>query len=126
MSVFSFDSMVCQLIKITIDFPNDIIEPSVSDIKSINEKELLKVDIKSELNALGLDQHLDTSFTVGDTYYAHNAEVLASGFLTNESQPISVYEKLIELQSEIIQTFSFLNDCAIFVRCSQMGSFSRN
>lgn len=87
---------------IKVEFPEgELSTESLTGLVSQNELDNLKVSLKEDLESVGVYDHVGDSFTVNEKYYAHNASVLASGFLTNEQNPISVYDKLLELQNEI-------------------------
>ena len=87
---------------INIQFPDgEIGGDSASDLISQNDLDNVKVEINDDLESQGLFQHLDSGFTSGDQYYAHGADDLASGFLTTEQSPISIYGKLLELQNQL-------------------------
>ena len=45
--------------------------------------------------------HMASSFYTNDKYFAHNAESITSGFLTPEQTPITLYDKLYDLQNQI-------------------------
>jgi hypothetical protein len=87
---------------ITIPFPDgEISTDGANSLVNQNDLDNVKVEINDDLESQGLFTHLDSGFTAGDTYYAHAAESLASGFLTGEQNPISVYDKLLELQNQL-------------------------
>jgi hypothetical protein len=87
---------------ISIPFPEGVISTDgANSLVNQNDLDNVKVEINDDLESQNLFTHLDTGFTAGDTYYAHGAESLASGFLTGEQNPISVYEKLLELQNQL-------------------------
>ncbi len=87
---------------ITIPFPDgEIATDGANTLVNQNDLDNVKVEINDDLESQGLFAHLDTGFTAGDTYYAHAADSLASGFLTGEQNPISVYDKLLELQNQL-------------------------
>lgn len=87
---------------ITIPFPEgEISTDGANSLVNQNDLDNVKVEINDDLEAQGLFTHLDSGFTAGDTYYAHAADSLASGFLTGEQNPISVYDKLLELQNQL-------------------------
>ena len=46
--------------------------------------------------------HMSSSFYTNDKYFAHNAESITSGFLSEEQTPITLYDKLYDLQNQII------------------------
>ena len=87
---------------ITIPFPEgEISTDGANSLVNQNDLDNVKVEINDDLESQGLFTHLDSGFTAGDTYYAHAADSLASGFLTGEQNPISVYDKLLELQNQL-------------------------
>lgn len=87
---------------ITIPFPEgEISTDGANSLINQNDLDNVKVEINDDLESQGLFTHLDSGFTAGDTYYAHAADSLASGFLTGEQNPISVYDKLLELQNQL-------------------------
>ena len=55
----------------------------------------------SELDSAGFYHHISDQFTVNEKFYAHESKSIASGFLTSEQSPISLFDKLIEMQNEI-------------------------
>jgi len=87
---------------ITIDFPEAEID--TTDLDALVEKNLAEVaavKISSELTSKGVFTHVDESFIANEKFYAHNAASIASGFLSAEQKPISVFDKLIALESQI-------------------------
>ena len=86
-----------------IEFPQgEINTDGLSDVIKANEMDALKVQIQQDLDAAGVFSHVGQSFTVGDTTFAHSANSIASGFLTDQQSPITVYEKLLALQNEVL------------------------
>lgn len=89
---------------VKIEFPEgELSMDSLGEIVKSNEIDKLKVDINNDLASAGVYRHSSDSFTAGDTYFAHNASTVSSGFLTSGQSPISVYDKLVELQNEIVR-----------------------
>jgi len=87
---------------VKVEFPEgELSTDSVSSLVSSNELDAIKVSINEDLESAGLFQHLNDDFTAGDKYFAHSATALASGFLTPEQSPVSIYDKLLELQNEV-------------------------
>lgn len=88
---------------IVIEFPDS--EVDTADLNNLiqqNISEVTKVKLTEELSAQGVYTHVEGSFTSNENYYAHTATDLASGFLSAEQKPISIYDKLAELQLQII------------------------
>lgn len=87
---------------VKVGFPDgELSTESLSDLVSSNNLDAIKVDINNDLTSAGVFEHISDNFTAGDKYFAHSANSLASGFLTQEQSPISIYDKLLELQNEI-------------------------
>lgn len=88
---------------ITIDFP--IGQVDTTDLQALiqqNIAEAAKVELSEELIAQGIYTHVGGSFTANEKYYAHSASDIASGFLSAEQKPISVFDKIAELQQQIL------------------------
>ena len=86
----------------TVAFPEAEID--TSDIAATVEQnlaELARVRMNEELTAQGVYTHVGDSFTANESYYAHVATNIASGFLSPEQKPISVYDKIAELEAQI-------------------------
>lgn len=87
---------------VTITFPDSELDTTdIQDIVELNATELATVQINDELNSRGVYTHIDDSFTSNERYYAHSATNLASGFLSPEQKPVSVFDKLTDLQQKI-------------------------
>jgi len=86
-----------------INFPEGkIVTDSLGNAIRINELDLLRVEIGEDMEAAGITQHVADQFTVGDKRYSHNANSIASGFTSDAQSPISVYDKLLALQNEVL------------------------
>lgn len=89
---------------VTIDFP--IAEIDTSNVETLlmsNSAETAAVKISEELISKGVFSHIDDSFSANEKYYAHSATSIASGFLSNEQKPISVYDKIAQLEAQIAE-----------------------
>lgn len=87
---------------ITISFPEEEVDTTdVAAVVEVNTAELAKVEITEELTAQGVYTHVEDSFTANENYYAHVATNIASGFLSPEQKPISVYDKIAQLEAQI-------------------------
>jgi hypothetical protein len=85
-----------------ITFPSDIlVDSSVVNLIKENSNEVAKVNMIDELNARGVYQHISDAFTINEKYFAHDALSIASGFLTTEQSPITLFQKLTQMQTEI-------------------------
>ena len=89
---------------IKVEFPEGALTTtSTSDIAKTNELDYIKVGIKQDLEAAGVYSHVSDSFESGGKVYNHAAETIASGFTTATQGTISVYEKLLSLQNEVLR-----------------------
>jgi hypothetical protein len=85
-----------------IEFPEgEVPIENLVDIISENSLESIRVSVNDDLTAAGVYSHISDSFNSNDKFFAHTAQTIASGFLTPEQNPVSVYEKLQEMQAEI-------------------------
>ena len=86
-----------------IEFPQgEINTDNLGNVIKANELDLLKVQIQQDLESVGVYKHVGESFTVGSQTFAHSANTIASGFITDAQAPITVYEKLLALQNEVL------------------------
>ena len=86
----------------TVAFPEAEIDTTdIAATVEANLAELARVRMNEELTAQGVYTHVGDSFTANESYYAHVATNIASGFLSPEQKPISVYDKIAELEAQI-------------------------
>ena len=89
---------------VRIEFPEgELATDAISDILGINSFDNLKVQLDQDLESKGVYTHVTDSFTTNDKYFAHSASSLASGFTNDSLAPLSVYEKLLSLQNEVLR-----------------------
>ena len=87
---------------IKIDFPEGLLDTSdVINLVEENSKETTYVQLVEELDSKGLYTHIGDSFIANEKYYTHGASNIASGFLSEEQTPISLFDKLVSLQQTI-------------------------
>lgn len=92
-----------------IEFPQAEVNTDVlARVMQTNELDLFKVQIEQDLESAGVFKHVGESFTVGSQTFAHSANTVSSGFLTDNQAPITVYEKLLALQNEILSLRSLI------------------
>ena len=86
----------------TVAFPEAEIDTNdIAATVEANLAELARVRMIEELTAQGVYTHVGDSFSANESYYAHVATNIASGFLTDEQKPISVYDKIAELEAAL-------------------------
>lgn len=87
---------------VQVEFPSEIeSEEEGSAVMSRYIAEDAKIQFQDELNAKGLDLHLDSQFTTGERFFAHQAKDIASGFFTTEGNVIDLFEKLKSVQTSL-------------------------
>lgn len=86
---------------IKIEFPEEFTVDSSTGTVRENVIDSVKIDIKNDLEARGIYSHTSDSFDSGDKHFSHSATSIASGFLSPEQTIISLYDKLIEMQTQI-------------------------
>ena len=87
---------------IRIDFPDELI--ATNEVVTIVEQAKLaseSLELITTLQDTGVTQHISGQFTQNETFYAHPAQSIASGFLTNEQNVINLFEKLSEFETRI-------------------------
>lgn len=87
---------------VIIDFPPDL-AVQIGNTAFINQNmtDLALVEMQSDLQAKGLDQHLSTAFTSGDKYYAHNSTSISSGFFDGAGKTLDLFQKLTQIDNEL-------------------------
>jgi hypothetical protein len=87
---------------ILINFPEGLLDTTdVINLVNENSKETTYVKLVEELDSKGVYTHIADSFIANEKYYSHGSTNIASGFLSSEQTPISLFDKLIDLQKEI-------------------------
>jgi len=87
---------------VRVEFPADLSSDSaVEAILEQNREDLAKVTLEQDLNAKGINEHLASAFTANETYFAHTASVIASGFLSEGQTPIDLFTKLNQIQNQL-------------------------
>jgi len=100
---------------ITIDFPDELIQDNgISNLLENIDKELTIANLRKELDGLGLSTHLSKSTFIGDKYFAHDSNQIASGFFNNAGNQISLYDKTLEMQSQIELLTSLLEKSKVY------------
>ena len=98
---------------VRVDFPADLSSDSaVEAILNQNKQDIAKVSLEESLRAKGIDEHLSSSFTANEKYYAHTATVIASGFLSESQTPVDLFSKLVEMQARLDEFSEILRNAA--------------
>ena len=87
---------------VTISF-SDFPELQGDDISEIIEQNRVDASVANVVESMtgNTYAHMSSSFYTNDKYFAHNAESITSGFLSPEQTPITLYDKLYDLQNQI-------------------------
>ena len=82
---------------------NDFPELQGDDISEIIAQNRVDASIANVVESMTGNSyaHMASSFYTNDKYFAHNAESITSGFLSPEQTPITLYDKLHDLQNQI-------------------------
>ncbi len=87
---------------ILVEFPEGMLDTTdIINLVDENSKETTYVKLVEELDSKGVYTHIADSFTANEKYFTHGATSIASGFLSSEQTPISLFDKLIDLQREV-------------------------
>ena len=87
---------------VIVMFPADLSSDNATEaIINQNQQDLAKVALEQDLNEMGIQEHLSSSFTANESYYAHSSPVIASGFLSENQTPIDLFTKLQQMQSQL-------------------------
>lgn len=94
---------------ITVAF-SDFAELQADDITELIAQNRVDAAVANVTNMFsGTAAHMASSFYTNDKYFAHTAENITSGFLSPEQTPITLYDKLQELQSQINMIIEKIN-----------------
>ena len=88
---------------ISIDFPDDLNNVTNENDFILREatKEELLVSVESELNSLGLNDHLSEQVTINDKVFYHDSSSILSGFKDENGNSIDLFEYLKNLEDKI-------------------------
>ena len=86
---------------VIIPFPDNLMYDTINDIVEQNKQDLAKNSLQKELTSMGVKGHVGDSFATNDKYFAHTATSIASGFLSEEQTPITLFDKLQQLENQI-------------------------
>lgn len=81
------------------DFP-ELQGDNITEILEQNRVDAAVANVVENLTG-NTNAHMSSSFYTNDKYFAHNAESITSGFLSPEQTPITLYDKLYDLQNQI-------------------------
>ena len=89
---------------------SDFAELQADNITELIEQNRVDVAVANVTKMFsGTAAHMSSSFYTNDKYFAHTAESITSGFLTPEQTPITLYDKLQDLQNQITMVIEQIN-----------------
>ena len=89
---------------------SDFAELQADDITELVAQNRVDAAVANVANMFsGTAAHMASSFYTNDKYFAHTAESITSGFLSPEQTPITLYDKLQELQNQINMIIEKIN-----------------
>jgi len=87
---------------ITIPFPDDLgVSKEILEIVKETNDERVKVNLNEDLNAKGIYTHVDDQFSQNNKLWKHQSFSIASGFLSDERNVISLFDYLKSLEDKI-------------------------
>lgn len=96
---------------IIIEFPEEFSADSpVDSILKQNSSDESQILVDQTLSAKGVTTHVSDTFSSNGSVFLHTANSIASGFVTDEQTPISLYQKLAEMQTTINQLLDIIGN----------------
>jgi hypothetical protein len=88
---------------ITIDFPDELnIVKNENEVISLEaNKENIKLELLSELESKGINEHLSDSFTVNNKIFYHDSNNISSNIKDQNGQLLSLFEYISTLERRI-------------------------
>ena len=94
-----------------ISFPDELSTNSVvDDILHSNTADESQLQIDQTLVTRGVISHIADSFYANEQNFVHTTQSIASGFLSAEQTPVSLFEKLTEMQTQIGQLLDIVGN----------------
>lgn len=87
---------------VIVAFPDNLNQGGVGEIIQENSDSLVKVQLEEDLESRGLNEHLSTQFTANEKYFAHTANTIYSGFVSDNQTPIDLQTYITSLQNRIV------------------------
>lgn len=110
---------------LTITFPDSL----AASAQFVALKDELLTDkqqvlLENMLTSKGVIEHVADSLTENQTYFAHNAQNLASGFFNDNLSRISVYQKLLDLTNGVSQLRDIIINAGSMLRVSIIDEYN--
>ena len=96
---------------VRIEFPADLSSDDVvATILEENQQDQTRINLQNEVSSQGISEHIESSFSANEKYFAHDSSVISSGFFNDQGTPVDLFLKLTELQNEINSLNEILSD----------------
>ena len=96
---------------IIIEFPEEWTADSpVDSILKQNNSDESQLVVDQTLMSMGVTAHVSDSFSTNNNTFLHTANSISSGFVNDEQTPVSLYQKLYEMQMTINQLLDIIGD----------------
>jgi len=95
---------------VIISFPDDLSVNGISDTLVKNNQDAAVVEVQKSLTSQGLPIHLSQQFTENGKTYVHDSTSIASGFYNSSGLVVSLFDKLQEMQNQILILTAQLNN----------------
>jgi len=95
---------------VIIEYPSVVASSINADYIEQNKFDLITSQVNSILKSENVTKHLDSSFADNSKYFAHSADSIASGFVTAEQTPITLFEKLTSIQNDLDAIIARITD----------------
>lgn len=96
---------------IVITFPEEYTTDSAVDtILKQNTTDESQLMVNQTLTAKGVTNHVADTFSSNGSVFLHTASSISSGFVTDEQTPISLYQKLTDMQTKINQLLDIIGN----------------
>lgn len=90
---------------------SDFAELQADDLSEFIDQNKVDAAVANVANSFKSNNaHMSSSFYTNDKYFAHTAETITSGFLSSEQTPITLFDKLKDLQNQITQIIERINN----------------
>ena len=87
---------------VRVDFPPDFeSQQTVNSITEEAKQDKLRVDIRAELDNMGIAEHLNGSFVQNSKVFSHTAKDIASGFVSSDQVAISLFDMLSDMRTSV-------------------------
>ena len=110
---------------LTITFPDSLAASAqfvaLKDELLTDKQQML---LENMLTSKGVLEHVADSLTENQTYFAHNAQNLASGFFNDNLSRISVYQKLLDLTNGVSQLRDIIINAGSMLRVSIIDEYN--